>query len=121
MYSYGFTHNDTRCAFWVGGVVKKGEGMEMWTKIFNDPRWKPGQTEVIGMLDHLAETDSKYISDMMKLIALNEPKKLGVAIFDYLSLDAAQQGASFLRDLSIPSKVFNDLDELFHWMENSEK
>ena len=93
----------------------------MWTNIFNDTRWKPGKTEVLGMFDHLAETNSKYISDMMKLIALNEPKKLGVAIFDYLSLDAAQQGASFLRDLGISSKVFDDLDELFHWMENSEK
>jgi hypothetical protein len=94
--------------------------MEMWTKIFNDPRWKPGQTEVIGMLDHMIDTDSKYINDMMKLIALNKPKKLGLVIFDYLSLDAAQQGASFLRDSRIPSKVFDNLDDLFRWLEKSE-
>ena len=120
MYSYGFTHNNTRCVFWVGGNVVKGEGMEMWSKIFNDPRWKPGQTEVIGMLDHMIDTDSKYINDMMKLIALNKPKKLGLVIFDYLSLDAAHQGASFLRDSRIPSKVFDNLDDLFRWLEKSE-
>ena len=65
MYSYGFTYNNTRCVFWVGGDVKKGEGMEMWTKIFNDPRWKPEQTEVIGMLDHMVDTNPFYIERMM--------------------------------------------------------
>jgi hypothetical protein len=120
LYSYGFTHNNTRCAFWVGGDVKEGDGMELWTKIFNDSRWKPGQTEVIGMLDQMVDTDPFYVKMMMDVVASNKPKKLGVVIFDYLSLEAAHQGASFLRDMNIPSRVFTDLDELFHWMENSE-
>jgi hypothetical protein len=94
--------------------------MEMWTKIFNNPRWKPGETEVIGMLDHMVDSDPIYINDMMKLIAFNKPKKLGLVIFDNLSLETAQQGASFLRDMRIPSKVFGDLDELFRWLEKSE-
>ena len=94
--------------------------MEMWTKIFNDPRWKPGQTEVTGMLDQMADIDPSYIKMMMEVVAANKPKKMGVVIFDYLSLEAAHQGTSFLRDMDIPSRVFTDLDELFHWMDNSE-
>ena len=120
MYSYGFTHNNTRCAFWVGGNVKAGDGMKLWTKIFNDPRWKPGETEVIGMLDQMVDTDPAYIKMMMEVVALNKPNKLGVVVFDYLSLEAAQQGASFLRDMGIPSRVFSDLDKLFQWLENRE-
>jgi hypothetical protein len=120
MYSYGFTHNNTRCVFWVGGDVKKGEGIEMWTKIFNDPRWKPEQTEVIGMLDHMVDTNPFYIEKMMDLVATNKPKRVGVVIFDPLSLEAAHQGTSFLRDRRIPSRVFPDLDELFRWMEQGD-
>ena len=118
MHSYGFTHNDTRCAFWIGGDVKEGEGMKLWTKIFNDPRWKSGQTEVIGMFDQMGETDPAYIKMLMEVVAANKPKKFGVVIFDYLSLEAAHLGASFLRENKIPSRVFTDLDDLFHWMEN---
>lgn len=120
MHSYGFTHNDTRCVFWVGGDVKRGEGMELWIKIFNDTRWKPGKTEVIGMLDQMGEIDLDYIKMLMEVVAVNRPKKLGVVIFDDLSLEAAHMGTSFLREKNIPSRVFTDLDELFHWMENSE-
>ena len=72
------------------------------------------------MLDQMVDIDPSYIKMMMEVVAANKPTKLGIVIFDYLSLEAAHQGASFLRDMDIPSRVFTDLDELYHWMDNGE-
>jgi hypothetical protein len=68
-------------------------------------RYAGSNAEVTGMLDQMADIDPSYIKMMMEVVAANKPKKMGVVIFDYLSLEAAHQGTSFLRDMDIPSRV----------------
>jgi hypothetical protein len=91
--------------------------IEIFKKIFNDPRWQPGKTIVLGTLCDQAFSgmqmqDYKYLADFL---SSHKPKALAILIppQSRIVLQALNDIQSFIKLHGIQAKIFHDLEEMF--------
>jgi hypothetical protein len=116
MLKYGFTGN--QCIIHIIGWTTAEEMIETLDELFASPRWKPGKMDIVGMT-----TQEKIEWDVLKwkkvanILASGEPRRLAFITWTEEGKVNAETAMPLLKMSGLSAKHFNDLQELFDWLE----
>jgi len=116
MLKYGFTGN--QCIIHIIGWTTAEEMIETLKELFASPRWKPGKMDIVGMT-----TQEKIEWNMLKskkianTVASGKPRRLAFLTWTEEGEINAETMMPLLEMSGISAKHFNDLQELFDWLE----
>lgn len=116
MLKYGFTGN--QCIIHIIGWTTTEEMIETLKELFASPRWKPGKMDIVGMT-----TQEKIEWDMLKskkfanTLASGKPRRLAYIAWTEEGKTNAETYMPMFKMFGISTKIFNDLQEMFDWLE----
>ena len=116
MLKYGFTGN--QCIIHIIGWTTAVETIETLKELFASPRWKPGKMDIVGMTtQEKVEWDVLKLEKVSNTIVLGKPRRLAIVTWTEEEKVNAETVIPLLKMSGLSAKHFNDLQELFDWLE----